>query len=582
MVTEINHTRTEKLLLEAARVFNSTLDYEELMECILKLVTTAVNAEAALVFRIDHDRPDLKIRFMKCVDCKMQTFSRHIEQGLFGWVGKYRETVIVNESDNDPRVDRELEKLVDLPFRSVLAVPLVGRGQMIGVVEAINSTKGGFTEADLDMLTGLNNQIAVAIANAHLYRELKREALEKDLLYEAGKRLSESLKLDDVLQRILDSLRQVVHFAVGSVFLIEPESDEVCPVATISDDPEYEEKCRLKFGQGIVGQVARTGDAVIVSDVSKSDQYIRAHGPTKSEIVVPISLDGRILGVINLESEEVNGYDAKTLALVSAFASQAAISLERARLHDSSLEGKKLEEQLNIAREIQRSFLPDADPVVNGYDITGWNFSSGQVGGDYYDFIEIVDHQMSITIADVAGKGVPAALIMASFRASLIAEIRNNYSIRTVCEKVNSLLFESLESGNFVTAVHGVLDSRNHIYTYANCGHNLPFVLRADDSVLYLREGGPVLGVQEGATYEEQAIILREGDILVLYTDGVTEVFGSDGAEFGLERLIEVVKQHREQTAVEIREAVHAAVKQAAGREHMFDDITMVIAKRLA
>ena len=129
--------------------------------------------------------------------------------------------------------------------------------------------------------------------------------------------------------------------------------------------------------------------------------------------------------------------------------------------------------------------------------------------------------------------------------------------------------------------MHGVLDSRNHIYTYANCGHNLPFVLRADDSVLYLGEGGPVLGVQEHATFEEQAIILREGDILFLYTDGVTEVFGPDGTEFGLERLIEVVKQNRALTAVKIREAVHAAVKLAAGKEHMFDDITMVIAKRL-
>jgi len=204
------------------------------------------------------------------------------------------------------------------------------------------------------------------------------------------------------------------------------------------------------------------------------------------------------------------------------------------------------------------------------------------VGGDYYDFIRIVAHHTGIAIADVSGKGIPAALIMASYRASLIAEIRNNYSIRTICQKVNSLLFESLESGNYVTGVYGVLDSRNHIFTFSNCGHNPPLLLRANDEVEFLREGGPVLGVAADSAYEERALVILPGDILVFYTDGVTEVFNSEGVEFGPDRLVQVVMANRDRGAQLIADAIYAAVTAFASPDHVFDDLTMIIVKRLA
>jgi sigma-B regulation protein RsbU (phosphoserine phosphatase) len=298
---------------------------------------------------------------------------------------------------------------------------------------------------------------------------------------------------------------------------------------------------------------------------------------------VPIKLDGRMIGVINLECDQLNAYDNRSLALISAFATQAAISLERARVHEQSLTAKRLEEQLNIAREIQRSFLPQQDPRswVSGYDIAGRNIPSGQVGGDYYDFISIVTNNTGIAIADVSGKGIPAALIMASFRASLIAEIRNNYSIRTICQKVNSLLYESLEAGNFVTAVYGVLDSRNHIFTFSNCGHNQPLLLRASDEVEFLSEGGQVLGVSADSTYEERALVIQSGDILVFYTDGVTEVFAEDGSEFGPDRLVEVIRANRAKSAQLIADAIYEATTKFAGPSHVFDDLTMIIIKRM-
>jgi len=581
MTNSTHHTKTEKLLLEAARRFNATLDYEELIEQVLRLVMAAVEAEAALVFRVDHKRTDMKIRFMSGRDCKMITFYRELGQGVVGWVAKYREPVIVNDVAADPRVDAEIEKNSHIKIKSVLTVPLIGKGQMIGVIEAINKTEGEFTDADLDVLIGLANQIAVAIDNAALYRAVKWEALERNLLYEIGKKLSSSLKLDEVLQEILSSLKQVVDYGAGGIFLVDSDKNEIGSIYTVGYDPAREPEVHLKVGQGLIGHVANSGAPVIVPDVFADDRYVNARQATRSEITVPMMLDERVIGVVNLESDMLNAYDDHHVSLLSAFASQAAISIERARLHERIVSGQKLEQQLDIAREIQRSFLPTSDPDIPGYDIAGRNISSEQVGGDYYDFIRIVDNHTAIAIGDVSGKGVPAALIMASFRASMIAEIRNNYSIRTICTKVNNLMCESLKPDNFVTAVYGVLDSKNHILTFANCGHDFPILLRSNGEIEYLKEGGQVLGVIRDAIYEERPLFLNPGDIVIFYTDGVTEVFDSQERQFGVERLIRVVEKNRDKTGREIQNAVYDTVKRFASPGHVFDDFTMIVLKRL-
>jgi sigma-B regulation protein RsbU (phosphoserine phosphatase) len=581
MMNSSHHTKTEKLLLEAARRFNATLDYVELIEEVLRLVMAAVDAEAALVFRIDHNRTDMKIRFMNNRDCKMIVFRRELGQGVVGWVAQYKEPVIINDAANDPRVDAEIERQAGMKIRSILTVPLIGKGQMIGVIAAINKIEGEFTEADLDVLIGLANQIAVAIDNAALYRAVKQEALERNLLYEIGKKLSGTLNLDEVLNEVLTSLKQVVEFDAGGVFLIDPKEDEISSFYTIGYNPAKDNLVRLKVGQGLIGYVANTGEPVIVPDVSRDDRYVNARPATRSEVVVPMILDNRVIGVLNLESDHLNAYDNHDVSLMLAFASQAAISIERARLHEKLLAGQKLEQQLSIAREIQRSFLPSADPVIKGYDVSGRNIPSEQVGGDYYDFIRIVDSQTGIVIGDVAGKGIPAALIMASFRASLIAEIRNNYSISTICSKVNNLLCESLKPDNFVTAVYGVLDSKNHILTFANCGHNPPIWFHHTGEVEYLKEGGPVLGIVKDSRYEERPLYLERGDIVVFYTDGVTEVFDSHRNEFGVQRLIDLIKERKDQPAQAIQDAIYDAVTRFAAPGHIFDDLTMVILKRL-
>jgi sigma-B regulation protein RsbU (phosphoserine phosphatase) len=243
------------------------------------------------------------------------------------------------------------------------------------------------------------------------------------------------------------------------------------------------------------------------------------------------------------------------------------------------LEKHRLEEEVTIGQRIQRSFLPDGDPHVPNFDIAGANYSSELVGGDYYDFIRIANNQLGVVIGDVSGKGLAAALIMASFRASLIAEIRNNYAIRTIVAKVNRLLWESVEPDRFVTAVYGVLDLEGRRMTYVNAGHNPPYLCRAGgDAFETLDATGPLLGTFDGATYKERSVEIREGDVLVLFTDGVTETMSEKEEFFGEERLQDAIRRLRSQSAAAILRGIREEVSEF-GRGGMDDDMTIVVVK---
>jgi sigma-B regulation protein RsbU (phosphoserine phosphatase) len=225
--------------------------------------------------------------------------------------------------------------------------------------------------------------------------------------------------------------------------------------------------------------------------------------------------------------------------------------------------------------------LPDRNPEIPHFDIAGANYSSDLVGGDYYDYIRIADQHLGVVIGDVSGKGIAAALIMASFRASLIAEIRNNYAIRTVFAKVNKLLWESVEPDRFVTAMYGVLDIENRRFTYVNAGHNPAMIYRPGANRFdTLDSTGPLLGTFEAATYKERQVEIASGDVLVLYTDGVTEAMNEAKDLFGEGRLQEVIRARKDDTAVGVVRGIWEAVKaHRAGDQD--DDVTIVAVKGL-
>jgi sigma-B regulation protein RsbU (phosphoserine phosphatase) len=302
---------------------------------------------------------------------------------------------------------------------------------------------------------------------------------------------------------------------------------------------------------------------------------------TKSEVAIPLISRDKVIGVFNIESDELNAYSQSDVELLETFGSQAAVSIERAILYQQAMEQKILEEELAIARKIQQTFLPQKYPSIPAFDISGVNIPSEAVGGDYYDFIDIVDNQIGIAIGDVSGKGIGAALIMAAFRASLKAEIRNNYAIRTIFAKVNSLLYESIERENYVTSVYGVLDSKNRVFTFSNAGHNPPLLFRTNGEIIELAEGGLALGMLPNSIYEERPVHINRNDLLLFYTDGVTEAQNQNNEEFGLLRLKNLVKESKEAGTKEIIDIVVNSVQKFKDPAKPLDDLTMILVKCL-
>ncbi|MCA1850757.1 MAG: SpoIIE family protein phosphatase, partial [Acidobacteria bacterium] len=290
---------------------------------------------------------------------------------------------------------------------------------------------------------------------------------------------------------------------------------------------------RLKTGEGLIGYVAQTGEPVIVPDVRHDPRYINARAGTRSEMVAPIISNDQVIGVFDLESDRLNAYTHDDLQVLMLLASQVAIIIEKAMLHEHLVEKKRLEAQLEVARQVQLELLPPRDPEIEGFDISAYNFSTEEVSGDYYDFVRIYDDLLGLVIADVSGKGMPAALLMAFLRASLRAAIHIGYAPNISMAKVNYLLWESIEHHQFVTAFYGVLDASNKTLAYVNAGHNPPLLMDEDGSARYIERGGLPLGMFKDTRYYEYYLPIEAGQVLLLYTDGVTEAAAPDGQEYG-------------------------------------------------
>ena len=323
------------------------------------------------------------------------------------------------------------------------------------------------------------------------------------------------------------------------------------------------------------------GDARGFFFESWNDQrYVQGRKTTLSEIAVPIVSNAEIIGALNLESDQVDAFTSADVELLEFFASAAATSIEMAILHQQVLEKHRIEQQLMIAREVQSALLPSTAPAVPGYDFAGINLPAWTISGDYYDYIPLADGRMSFVIADVSGKGVPAALIMATFRAALRARLAHNGEILGLVEGVNRVLLECSDILRFVTAFFGVLEPNLGRLDYVDCGHNPPILLRSSGRRELLDEGGPPLGIVGDAHFKSATVNLGPGDALVLYTDGVVELADSRTVEFGRERLEQVVRGCACLSAQDMIRRVVEATHEFSGKNEYDDDFTLVIVKR--
>ncbi len=299
----------------------------------------------------------------------------------------------------------------------------------------------------------------------------------------------------------------------------------------------------------------------------------------RAQLFLPISHRDELVGVLTVGKKITERrFSYEDMTLLSLLSTQIAIALENTRLYEDRLTRQRIDEELHLAREIQRLLLPRQMPRREQFDIAAINFPSHEVGGDYYDFVDLQDGAIGVAIGDIAGKGIPGALLMSNLQATGRAAAIRSTSTKAVMEELNNQITRSTTAEKYATFFYAIFWPDGRL-TYTNAGHNYPLQCHADGSICELRQSNLVVGVREGIKYDEHTVTVQSGDVLIFYTDGITEAINANWDEFGIERLNAVIRQNLQHSAENIRNAIYEAVLQFVGAAAQADDLTLVVVK---
>ncbi|MBS1810621.1 MAG: SpoIIE family protein phosphatase [Acidobacteria bacterium] len=402
--------------------------------------------------------------------------------------------------------------------------------------------------------------------------------------------LLSSLSLDETLNQVLDCVFEALPADHGYLMLFEripgqSESELICKA--MKTRKPVSAQTEVKISHSISEQVLKQGSSVLTSDAQQDPRFQQQHSIVlsgiRSVMAVPLAIEGRILGMIYVDSSfGTNRFNEPQLQLLTLIAGVAAIRIDNARLLELQSEQERLANELSVASEIQLRLHPANPPKITGYDMIGVSFPCYEVGGDYFDFIERKDGRYVVALGDVSGKGTGAALLMSSLHAAVRAYVTTPATAPEVVSQINQYIYDNTPSNRYITFFYSELNPKTHELTYVNAGHNPPLLVRASGQVEKLEVGGFPVGIMPFGTYEQATVSLRPGDVMIVYSDGVTESINEAGDEFGENPLIEVLKKNLTRTAAGVRDRIDEALTRFVGKAKSVDDLTMVIVKRVS
>ncbi|KAA3616540.1 MAG: GAF domain-containing protein [Calditrichaeota bacterium] len=405
------------------------------------------------------------------------------------------------------------------------------------------------------------------------------DVAERDTLLKIAQKLSSSLKVEHILQQMVVALREVVQYNMAVIFLINQETGKFEYEIAHGFADDARDRLHLKLNQGITGWVAQTGKAMIIPDVTKEKRYVVADKLVKSEVSVPIKIGSKTIGVFTLSSIRLRAFSQQQLQLLEAFASSASIALQNARLYRQTLQKRELDKDLQVAKKIQKALLQRRLPNSEWIQFSAFNKPSKQVGGDLYNVLQLNNGNIILSVGDIAGKGVSGAILMATLQAIYRTEIRRSLEVNELLELVNRQFAETIEVGRFATFFHSVIQPVERKIEYCSAGHNPAIVFHANGTHELLDATGIVLGLMKDAKYSKKILAFEPGDVLVAYSDGVTEAENDKDEQFGLQRLLDVIADANTKNPAGIKNQILEELKLFSGRTVHQDDITIVVAK---
>ena len=587
-------------LFALGREVASVLDLNELLQKIPQLIARLTKFQAFAVYLLDPHGEELTVAYSVGYSEEARTLRLKVGQGLVGAAVAEGQPVLVNDVRTDARYVEAVPG-----SKAELVVPLRRKGRVIGALNLLSDTLGQFTETDEAMLRQFAAHVAVAIENARLFEHEREYTSTLETLSDIAREFGAILHLDELLTRIAALTRRVIDYRTFGIILLDEEMQELEMKLAV----RYGEKIavpRLKIGAGLVGYAALHKTPVLVPDVSVDPRYIKVVDDVRSELVIPLLLKDRCIGVFDLESPELDAFTKSHMEILTLLASQAAVAIENARLYETIRANEiRLEKELRFAQRVQAALLPVGLPKrLKGVDVAARLTPARELGGDFYDFLAPESHSLTVAVGDVSGKGVPAALYSA-FAGELVRSrtFRRRYaperfSPAGVLASMNTILHERQLEESYCTLCYALFDFKRRTVVMANSG--LPYPVRysvarrtqadraQDDRGADVPEPGSVsqidmpgvpLGIFAASSYDEVAFELVAGDLYVFCTDGVFEARDLAGKEFGAHRLSDVVRDNRLRSARDLVDAIFTALEDFRGDAPPHDDVTVVVVK---
>ena len=575
-------------LFELGREVTSVLDLDELLQKIPQLIARLTKFHAFAAYLLDEKGEELSLAYSVGYPDDAGRLKLKVGHGLVGAAVAEGRPILVNDVHADPRYVEAVPG-----SNAELVVPLRRKGRVIGALNLLSDTAGEFTETDELMLRQFGAHVAVAIENARLFEHERQYASTLETLAEIGREFAAILNLDELLTRIATLTRRLVDYRTFGILLLNEERQELEMKVAV----RYGDKVtvpRMKLGTGLVGYSALHKETVLVPDVSKDPRYIKLVEDARSELVIPLLLQDRCIGVFDLESPELDAFKKSDAEILTLLASQAAVAIENARLYQTIRDNEaRIEKELRFAQQVQEALLPTELPKrLKGVDVAARLAPARELGGDLYDFLSPEPNSFVVAVGDVSGKGVPAALYSA-FVGELVRSrtFRRRYAPERfgpagVLASMNTILNERQLESYYCTLCYAVFDLKRRQVVLANSG--LPYAIRlrktdrppdTDTAPESIELAGVPLGSFPGSTYDELTLDLQPGDLFVFCSDGVFEANDLLLREFGSARLMKVIEDVRDHPAKQIVDAIFAAVQEFRGEAQPNDDMTAVAVK---
>ncbi|MBC8167593.1 MAG: SpoIIE family protein phosphatase [Bryobacteraceae bacterium] len=557
-------------LLEISQVMAETLDLDKLLPSVADFINRVIRHDVFAILLYSQGVHGLRIRYARGHrDEVVKSLVIPLGEGITGIAGATRQSILVGDVLTDPRYLSTLDAV-----RSELAVPMIARGKLVGVIDLQSTKLNSFSESDSSLLRLIASRVASSVENARLYRRVVTQNRTSRMLAHLSHEFSSILQLNELLAKIAKAIRTLIHYDAFSILLLDQEQQ--CLRHRFSE--RYDERVLLDnipLGKGITGAAAETRTTVRVDDILTDPRYIASHPDIRSEVAVPLVVQDRVVGVMDLECERIGYFTDEHIRTLSLLAPQIASSVENARLYEElAAREQRMEQDLKAGRRVQSILLP-REVEIEGLELSiGWR-PAREVSGDLYDFFEQNDEETVIAFGDSSGKGAAAALygaLVSGLLRTLAPRIRKPSALM---KRLNQVLLARRVDGQYVTLLLIYWNKRTRALTISNAGSPIPLICRDGLREKVHSEGIP-LGLLDDRDYDEITFQTKPDDLILLYSDGVQDQLNGQDQEYGTQRTFRMLKKTCLGTPKDIVDGIFADLDEHRGDVTLTDDQTLI------